>query len=173
VPPAWQSPGPWISLNGMDVRDHSLAADSPAPLSRPPITAGAVVRFAAGAVVLLVAGLALVQFGWLLWATTRLDRAARAAVEEAALPRATRETVESRVRRTLADTRLAAAVQQVAITINGRGDRASPIDRAAPRDVVAVGLSVPARAAAPDLLGAVGLSLKQSSIRVRRAKSLP
>jgi Flp pilus assembly protein TadG len=165
----------------MHARHHFLAEDSPTAAAlntagtvpRLPITAGAVVRFAAGAMVLLIAGLALVQFGWLLWATTRLDRAARAAVEEAALPRATRQSVESQVRRALADTRLGAVVQQVAITINDRRDRAGPIDRAAPHDVVAVRLSVPARAAVPDWLGPLGLSLKQSSIRVRRAKTLP
>jgi hypothetical protein len=151
----------------------TASAAGTAPLSRRPITAGVVLRFAAGALLLLIAGLALVQFAWLLWATTRLDRAARAAVEEAALPRATRESVESRVRHTLADTRLAVAAENVAISINGLSDRLFPIDRAAPHDIVAVGLSVPARAAAPDLLGVVGLSLKQSSIRVRRAKTLP
>ncbi len=143
------------------------------PISQPTITAGAVVRFAAGAVVLLVAGLALVQFCWLLWATTRLDRAARAAVEEAALPRATRQSVESQVRRALADSRLSAAAENVAISINGLSDRLLPVDRVASHDIVAVGLSVPADAAVPDLLGPLGLSLKQSSIRVRRAKTLP
>jgi len=150
-----------------------LLPDATAQTVPAPITAGAVLRFTASGLVLLIAALLIVQSCWLLWATTLLDLSARAAAEEAALPRASRASVESRVRQTLANTRLAQSVKKIEITVNGQSDDLHRLDHAARHDRVAIQLEAPAGTAVPDLLPFLGLSLKNSSLRVRRVTTIP
>ena len=89
----------------------------------------------------LIGSLILVAFAYQLAAERALARAAAAGLREAALPRATEQTVEAAIRRRLADYRAL--------------DRATRVSLAKAGDRLSVGLAVPVAAILPRWLPAV------------------
>jgi hypothetical protein len=121
--------------------------------------------------VLVVTTIGLVQFAFLLRAGDALRTAGRAAVHEAVMPRATCRSIAATAQRRLVAARLAEAADPVCVEINGRpgfgGTRPEPGDR------VVVALRLAAPAAAPDLLGPLGILPAGRQILLRLAVRIP
>ena len=113
----------------------------------------------------------LVQFGLLLAAGDALRSAGRAAVQEAAMPEATCRSIAAAARRRLAAAHLANVVDPVRVEINGRPRFGATRPESGDRVVVTLTLATPA--AAPDLLGPLGISLAGRQIQFGLAVHIP
>jgi hypothetical protein len=124
-----------------------------------------------GLLVLAITALGLVQFGLLLAAGDALRAAGRAAVQEAAMPQATCRSIAAAARRRLAAAHLADVVDPVRVEINGRPRFGATRPEAGDRVVVTLTLAT--SAAAPDLLGPLGISLAGRQIQFGLATHIP
>ena len=124
-----------------------------------------------GLPVLVVTALGLVQFGLLLAAGDALRSAGRVAIQEAAMPQATCRSIAAAARRRLAAAHLADVVDPVRVGINGRPRFGAT--RPESGDRVVVTLTLATSAAAPDLLGPLGISLAGRQIQFGLATRVP
>jgi hypothetical protein len=131
---------------------------------------GWVLRWTAAIVVFWFASSVLVQFAYSLAAEHMLTRAARSAVLEATLPRATYESVRDTVERRLANR---AWAKQTTLSVQRNGTPIGGMTRAASGDRMDVTLSVPARAVVPPWLSAIKLRTAESQIEVRAERAVP
>jgi hypothetical protein len=113
---------------------------------------------AACALILLVATL-LLQFALLLVNERYLVHAARQALIEASLPRATHESVAAAAGRALGGRPHLASMLLTETRVNGRVQLHATPWSAAPGDVVTVRVATLASAVVPDWLAGIGLSL--------------
>ena len=133
---------------------------------------GWVLQWFAAAVAMVVAGIALAQFGCCLAAELALARAARAGVLEATLPLATFQSVAQTVERRLAslpqrrENRFRLGLQQNGVPIRGAVQSREG-------DLFCVTLSVPARAILPRWLRTVCFWRSDWQIEVRAERRLP
>jgi hypothetical protein len=101
----------------------------------------------------------LVQFGLLLANQGKLVLAAERGAIEAALPRATHESIMQAARRQLRDSPQLAAALQTSTRVNGRLQQAAAELQLEPGDALTVSVAAAATAAVPDWLRCVGLSI--------------
>jgi len=135
---------------------------APAPYARAALRTWAEVLLAAP---LLTLGAIGVWQGLLLVYTSLvLSQAAAAGAHEAALPRATRVTIEAAVDRALSTYAFAHRRGAIEIAINDWPAGESSLASAVRGDRVSVSVDMPAIAAVPDLLRCVGLSLAHDTL---------
>ncbi|MFO0899682.1 MAG: TadE/TadG family type IV pilus assembly protein [Pirellulales bacterium] len=100
-----------------------------------------------------------VQMALLLVTQQALGAAAAVGAREASLPGSTQTQVQNAVNRSLAGWRFASQINDVLIQVGDEQPGAVPLSLARTGECIGVTVSVPAAAAAPDLLKYVGLSL--------------
>jgi hypothetical protein len=133
------------------------AGSPPAAMTRGP---GWVLSWAAAGSLMVFVAILLLQFGLLLANQRKLAWAAERAATEAALPRATPESITQTARRALRDSpRLAAGIQTMT-RVNGRLQHAATELQAEPGDALSVHVAAMASAVVPDWLRCVGLSIE-------------
>lgn len=103
--------------------------------------------------------LGIYQVVLVMWASVVLSQAAAAGAREAALPRATRDSIDSAVDRALSGHAFAERRGAIELTVNDWPAGDSSLAYATTSDRIGVRVELPAVAAVPDLLAIVGLSL--------------
>lgn len=126
---------------------------------------GFVIAWAAALGLMLLAATVLGQFAVLLVREQQLAGAARAALAEAALPRASTESVERAARRHLRGYPAWAAEVQTMTRVNGRLQFPRSQWQLARGDELKVSVGCLASSAAPDWLQCAGLSLDRSVLQ--------
>jgi hypothetical protein len=141
------------------------------PTSIPIRGVGWVLRWAAAFGVLWFAGCVLTEFACCLAAERTLGRAARAGALEATLPRANYQSVVDTVTRRLANR--VALSEKLALVVHRNGAAVGGALRTVGGDRIAVTLTVPARAVAPNWLSVLSLRTGESQIEVRAERQVP
>jgi hypothetical protein len=114
---------------------------------------GWVLRWAAAIGVLTATAVLLLDFGYRLAAEQAMYRAATAGIREAAMPRATRHTIEQSIRRDLSGHFRLGSETSIALGSGGKTAKGVVAGRAS--DLLSVSLSAPADAALPSWLQAL------------------
>jgi hypothetical protein len=141
------------------------------PRVQPTRGIGWVLKWAAAAAVLFYATTVLTEFAYSLAAEQLLVRAARAAVLEATLPRATVQSVEQSVYRRLGDT--VASQGRVKLALLQNGVWVSKKHQPRGGDRLSITVTIPAQALMPNWLRRLTLWRGSAIVRARAERIMP
>lgn len=113
------------------------------------------------------------QYADLLRHETLLYRAATAAANEAALPRATQKSIAAAAQRVLCESRLANVADAPIVTINGKSILISPLDLLESGDQIRVTTSAYVIDVVPDVLRGLGISMSGRKLRATASCTKP